>query len=109
MGIINHDAFVSRYGPSFTDTYIAVHTNDIDVTKEISVDAPGDAPVTTVKYTVNFCATVWATQADKDSDKSALGTVSFSESMDTTTPLDMNIYAYAYSKIKARFPNSTDV
>ena len=111
MGIINHDAFVSRYGPSFTDTYISIHTNDIDVCKEINtvVDNPDDPPVTTVTYNVNFCATVWATQADKDSNKSALGTVTFTDTMDTTTPLDMNIYAYAYSKIKARFPNSTDV
>ena len=108
MGIINHDAFVSRFGPSFTDTYIAIHTNDIDVRKQISdLDDPGSSAVAC--YHVTFTATVWATQADKTADKSAIGNVTFSEGMETTTPLDMNIYAYAYSKVTVKFPNSTNV
>ena len=108
MGIINHDAYVSRFGPSFTDTYIAIHTNDIDVRKQIS-DTVESGSSETVCYHVNFTATVWATQADKTANKSAIGSIPFFETMDSTTPLDMNIYTYAYSKITVRFPNSTSV
>lgn len=96
MGIINNDSIALSSGLSVSNTYISIGTEPVDLLRPSSGT-----------YEIQFQAKVWASEADRNADRSTLKVIPYFGV--PVSDLSTSLYTVAYNKLKVDYPNHTDV
>ena len=104
MGIINNNAFLTRYGQELTNTYISLGNNVIELKKETEYN---ENNITTGKYILTGIFNIWLSKDARNNSKSTFAT-HFINKVLTTDEITSNLYNILYSEIKKKYANSAD-
>ena len=97
MGIINHDPFLSRYGYTFTDGYMALDPSSVSISKD------EDSGL------FNCACTVPVHVSEQAKIDGYLPIAYERVSCTFADPGAVNVYDMLYAALKTKYPNHTDV
>jgi len=104
MGIINKDAFTTRYGLELTNTYISLGENNIELRKERETDVDNNV---TEKYTLTGIFDIWLSKEFKNKEKSPFASHVIYKVL-STDEITTNLYNILYTDLKKKYTNTID-